>query len=574
MLNKLRIGPKLLLAPGVVLALLLLLATLACYGMSRQQASLENMVQVRATRLKAAADIAAGARQAHANAWQLLAWINGSFARERLNTLRGDIAQRHLALDGALATLAQVSGPDERGVVQASAAALDAYRASVVEAIDIALADQSLAANAMAKAEQHFGALDARLAQLAALEKTLSEAGYQQALAEFRQLVQWVVLLVLASIVLSLWVTVRVRRTMLDDIAAIADTADELAHGWLTVGTASCGRDEIADTSRALDRTIARLGATLRTILEAVHAIDSAAHDIAGGNADLSARTEMQASSLEETSGAMQALTCAVADNAASACRASELAARAALLAEGGGGAVEQAVRTMDQIKASSHRIVEIIGVMDAIAFQTNLLALNAGVEAARAGAQGRGFAVVAAEVRTLAQRSAAAASQIKALIAASVASIDAGSTSVNAAGAGMHEVVASVREVSEIIGCISAASAQQAAGILEVNLAVVQMDGMTQQNAALVEQAAAAASSLHEQTAHLARAVSVFKLDDVADGPDDLYRYCEDEMKVPMNAPALAQERRAHSSAMRTTRVQAIPARRGHGKATGRRQG
>ena len=561
MLNKLRIGPKLLLAPGVVLALLLLLAGLAWYGMVRQHASLENMVQVRAARLKAVADIAADARQAHASTWQLLAWINGSFARERLDALRADIARRHAALGGALEALTHVAAPAERDIAAASAAALAAYSASTAEAIELALADQSLAANAMHKAEQQFGALEASVGQLAALEKKLSEEGYQVAEREFRQLVLGMALLVLASIALSLLVTVQVRRAMLDDIGAIADTVDALAQGRLAAGAARAGRDEIGDTARALNRTIERLGGTLRAILDGVHAIDSAAHDIAGGNHDLSARTELQASSLEETAGALQALTGAVTDNAASARRASDLAARAALLAEGGGGAVQQAVITMDQLKASSHKIVEIIGVMDAIAFQTSLLALNAGVEAARAGAHGRSFAVVATEVRTLAQRSVAAAGQIKTLLAASVASIDAGNAAVNAAGAGMGEVVASVRQVNDIIGAISAASAQQAAGIAEVNLALVQMDGMTQQNAALVEQAAAAAASLHEQTANLAHAVSVFRIGEAETGPN-----CHPENTTEARGKApparTAPERRASASPMRERTARGLPYR------------
>ncbi len=548
MLNRLRIGPKLLLAPAVVLALLLLLAALAWYGMLRQHASLEHSVQVRAARLQAAGDIAGGIKHAHADAWKLLAWINGSFAKARVDALRGDVVRRHAYVDGALAELARLADPAEKAIVEASAAALAAYRVSVGDAFDMALADQSLAANAMHKAEQQFRSLDAELARLAALERALSVQAYQAGEEEFRQLVQAIALLVLVSIVVALLVTVLVRRAMLRDIFAIADVVDDMAHGRLSAGPASCGRDEIADTARALDRTILRLGQTLRTVLDAVHAIDSASEDIAGGNADLSARTEMQASALEQTAGAMQALTLAVADNAASAQRASELAAGAALLAAAGGCAVQQAVHTMDQVKASAGKIADIIGVMDAIAFQTNLLALNAGVEAARAGQQGRGFAVVAIEVRALAQRSAKAAAQIKALVASSLASIDAGSASVNAAGAGMGELEASVRQVDRIIGQISAAGAAQAAGIAEVNLALSHMDGMTQQNAALVEQASAAAASLHEQTANLARAVSVFRIGEIEDGPDDLYRYREDELDVP----ATQLERRAASSPMR----------------------
>jgi methyl-accepting chemotaxis protein len=488
------------------------------------------MVQVRAARLEAAAQVAAEVKHAHANVYQLLAWINGSFASERLEALSAEVVLRHASAGAALAQLARVADPSERAIVGASTAALAAYRRGVNDTIEMALVDQSLATNAMQKADKQFAALGAQLAQLSALEKSLSMAAYQRAGAEYRQLVAGMALLVLLSIALSLLVTMLVRRAMLADIHAIAGVVGALANGRLAAGSPGSGRDEIGDTARALDDTVVKLGATLRSVLWAVGSIDTASQEIASGNLDLSARTEMQASSLEQTAGAMQALTGAVAENAANARRASDLAAGAAQLATDGGQAVQRAVLTMDQVQASSRRIGEIIGVMDAISFQTNILALNAAVEAARAGAQGRGFAVVAAEVRILAQRSAAAANQIKTLIAASGESIAAGHASVNAAGASMGAIVAAVGQVNEIIECISAASAEQAAGIAEVNLAVGQMDGMTQQNAALVEQAAAAAASLHRQTVHLARAVSVFQVDAYEDGPDDLYRNEDDD--------------------------------------------
>jgi methyl-accepting chemotaxis protein len=561
MLNKLRIGPKLLLAPGLVLALLMLLSGGAYYGMVRQNASLENMVLVRAERLKAAADVSGEANHAHANIYQLLAWISGSFAKARLDALTAEITARHAAIGVQLDELARVSDPAERKLVEASTAALAAYRKSVRQTIELAQMDQSLATNSMQKADQEFGALTASLGQLSALEKTLSVAAYTDARAEFRTLVATMTGLVLLSIALSLLVTVLVRRAMLGDIRAISDVVDELAHGRLAgAAAANQGRDEIADTSRALDQTIANLNQTLRTILDSVHSIDTASHEIASGNLDLSARTEMQASSLEETASAMETLTEAVKENAGNARRASDLSASAAVLATEGGKAVERAVITMDQIKASSRKIVEIIGVIDGISFQTNILALNAAVEAARAGEQGRGFAVVAAEVRTLAQRSAAAAKEIKTLIAASVASIDAGSASVNAAGSSMGNIVASVQQVNDIIERISAASSEQASGIAEVNLAVGQMDGMTQQNAALVEEAAAAAGSLHEQTVNLSKAVSIFKIDGAPAHDEDAY---DDHAAYGYDQP---YERRSGASPMRAAppRAPSRPGRRG----------
>jgi len=550
MLNKLRIGPKLLLAPGLVLVLLLMLSGAAWYGMVRQNASLENMVQVRAARLKSVADVAGDAKYVHANVYQLLAWVNGSFAKARLDGLTTDIGNRHAAVKARLDELARIGTAAERQPIDASLAALAAYRKAVLETIEMAQVDQSIATNSMQKAEKDFGVLNAQLAQLAALEKSLSEEAYAAARAEFHSLGTSMVVLVLLSIGVSLAVTMRLRRAMLRDIGAISDVVREMADGKLTGSAASSGRDEIADTSRALDQTIANLNRTLRSVLGSVRSIDTASKEIASGNLDLSTRTEMQAGSLQQTASAMETLTTAVKGNASNARLATELAAEAARLAQGGGDAVGRAVATMESIRASSRKIVDIIGVIDGISFQTNILALNAAVEAARAGEQGRGFAVVASEVRTLAQRSASAAKEIKGLIADSVAIIDNGSASVNEAGASMGSVVASVQQVNDIINRISVASNEQAEGIAEVNLAVGQMDDMTQQNAALVEQAAAAAASLHEQTVNLARAVSVFQIEGeeapqaVADEDGD------DEAIQPVQA-----ERRGPGSAMRGAR-------------------
>jgi len=550
MLNKLRIGPKLLLAPGLVLVLLLMLSGAAWYGMVRQNASLENMVQVRAARLKSVADVAGDAKYVHANVYQLLAWVNGSFAKARLDGLTTDIGNRHAAVKARLDELARIGTAAERKPIDASLAALAAYRKAVLETIEMAQVDQSIATNSMQKAEKDFGVLNAQLAQLAALEKSLSEEAYATARAEFHSLGTSMVVLVLLSIGVSLAVTMRLRRAMLRDIGAISDVVREMADGKLTGSAASSGRDEIADTSRALDQTIANLNRTLRSVLGSVRSIDTASKEIASGNLDLSTRTEMQAGSLQQTASAMETLTTAVKGNASNARLATELAAEAARLAQGGGDAVGRAVATMESIRASSRKIVDIIGVIDGISFQTNILALNAAVEAARAGEQGRGFAVVASEVRTLAQRSASAAKEIKGLIADSVAIIDNGSASVNEAGASMGSVVASVQQVNDIINRISVASNEQAEGIAEVNLAVGQMDDMTQQNAALVEQAAAAAASLHEQTVNLARAVSVFQIEGeeapqaVADEDGD------DEAIQPVQA-----ERRGPGSAMRGAR-------------------
>jgi methyl-accepting chemotaxis protein len=522
MLKKLRIGPKLLLAPGLVLVLLIVTAAAGYYGMVRQNTSMENLVRVRAERLKAAADISGEARYAHAHIYQLLAWVNGSFAQSRLDAVGKEIKARHAGVEAGLRQLAAASGVNEaeRKLVEQSLQSLAAYRKAVLETMDMAQMDQSIATNSMAKAETQFLQLNDQLAKLSALQKQLSEQAYARASGDFAALTTTMAVVVLLSIALSLGVTMAVRGAMLRDIRGIADVVVALAAGRLGAGRRNDGSDEIADTARMLDQTMSNLTQTLGTILTAVRSIDTAAHEIASGNLDLSTRTEMQASSLEQTASAMDSLTLAVQQNAANAQQACKLAASATDMAQRGGAAVQQAVQTMTSIRASSRQIVDIISVIDGISFQTNILALNAAVEAARAGEQGRGFAVVASEVRTLAQRSAAAAKEIKTLIAASVATIDSGSASVHQAGERMGDIVDSVREVNDIIARISDASAEQALGIAEVNQAVGQMDDVTQQNAALVEQAAAAAESLQDQAVHLSQAVSVFKVEPPAAAP------------------------------------------------------
>jgi methyl-accepting chemotaxis protein len=270
---------------------------------------------------------------------------------------------------------------------------------------------------------------------------------------------------------------------------------------------------EIGDLCAGVNGMLDTMSGVIATITESCGTISTASREIAMGNTDLSQRTEEQASSLEETSASLEELTGTVRQNADNAQQANKLAASASEIAQRGGNVVKEVVQTMDGISQSSRKISDIIGVIDEIAFQTNILALNAAVEAARAGDQGRGFAVVAAEVRNLAQRSANAAKEIKALISDSVGKVDSGSKLVASAGQTMEEIVTSVRRVTDIMAEISAASQEQSTGIEQVNTAVAQMDKITQQNAALVEEAAAAAKSMEEQTDGLADMVAAFIL-------------------------------------------------------------
>ena len=276
-------------------------------------------------------------------------------------------------------------------------------------------------------------------------------------------------------------------------------------------------QDEVGELAGAFNRFVASLNKTISEVRGSTTTIAAASSEIAAGNMDLSSRTEAQASSLEQTAAAMEELTSTVKQNAENASQANQLVVAASTHALKGGEVVGQVVSTMGSITDSSRKIVDIIGVIDGIAFQTNILALNAAVEAARAGEQGRGFAVVAAEVRNLAQRSAAAAKEIKTLIGDSVEKVDAGSRLVDEAGDTMNRIVASVKQVADLMSEIAAASHEQSQGIGQINQSITSMDDATQQNAALVEEAAAAARSLQDQAACLARVVSVFKLDESA---------------------------------------------------------
>ncbi len=303
-----------------------------------------------------------------------------------------------------------------------------------------------------------------------------------------------------------------VTETGLQDVNRVANA---LAKGDLTQTIVKDYPGIFGETKAAVNGTVTNLKDLVGQIKDSTDTINTAAKEIASGNADLSQRTEEQASSLEETASSMEELTSTVKQNAENAKQANQLAISSSDIAVKGGAVVGEVVTTMDQINEASRKIVDIISVIDGIAFQTNILALNAAVEAARAGEQGRGFAVVAGEVRNLAQRSAAAAKEIKQLIDNSVEKVEGGSKLVAQAGQTMEEIVTSIKRVTDIMSEITAASTEQSAGIEQVNLAITQMDEVTQQNAALVEEAAAAAESLEEQAQNLSVAVATFKVDE-----------------------------------------------------------
>jgi methyl-accepting chemotaxis protein len=321
---------------------------------------------------------------------------------------------------------------------------------------------------------------------------------------------------ILTSIPVLILIYPFIHRVVTLPLSQGVQVARGIAAGDLSQDIAVNSNNEVGELQRALQEMNQGLMRIVRQVRLGTDTIFSASRDIAKGNMDLSRRTENQAGTLETTAYSMQALTDAVNHNADDARRANGLAQSASAVAVRGGEVVDQVVHTMASINQSSRRIVDIIGVIDGIAFQTNILALNAAVEAARAGEQGRGFAVVAAEVRSLAQRSAMAAKEIKTLIDNSVSQVDAGGALVQQAGATMTEIVDSIRHVTNIMGNIADASSQQTEGIARVNQAIGEMNHATQQNAALVEQAAAAAQSLQDQAAQLEDVVSIFKTGDV----------------------------------------------------------
>ncbi|MFZ6771088.1 methyl-accepting chemotaxis protein [Undibacterium sp. SXout7W] len=343
--------------------------------------------------------------------------------------------------------------------------------------------------------------------QHAAMKITFDESQNNYRSAMLSMVVIGVLTLTLGSF--AAWL---ITRTIVGPVKNAAAFANHIANSDLTNTIEVTGHDELADMLQSLQQMQTNLLSTVSQIKSSTETITVASQEIASGNADLSSRTESQASSLEETASSMEELTSTVRQNADNARQANQLVVSATNVAVKGGEVVGQVVNTMGSIKESSRKIVDIISVIDGIAFQTNILALNAAVEAARAGEQGRGFAVVASEVRNLAQRSASAAKEIKTLIDDSVSKVEQGSKLVDDAGKTMDDIVNSVRHVADIMSEITAASQEQSSGIEQVNLAITQMDEMTQQNAALVEQAAAAAESMEEQALTLAQAVSVFK--------------------------------------------------------------
>jgi len=426
------------------------------------------------------------------------------------NRIQGEMARQSAEL------AVRLPAGEARALVEAFAAAharmakdyQKGYEAFVAAGLDPAAGDEAVKGMDREPARL-LGEAVAKLARMA------DEAATEAAATATRA--NWMApLLMLAAFAAAAAAGVVFSRGLVRPLGSAAVAARGISEGNLTMPIDRGGDDEIGQLLAALSDMQASLARTVAAVRGNAESVATASQQIAQGNADLSGRTEQQASALQQTAATMDQLSGTVRNNAGNAEQANQLARTASEVAGRGGSVVGEAVQTMKRINESSRRIAEIIGVIDGIAFQTNILALNAAVEAARAGEQGRGFAVVASEVRSLAQRSATAAREIKSLISASVEQVEQGSELVDQAGATMQEVEASIRRVTDIVSEISSASAEQASGVSQVGQAVSHMDHMTQQNAALVEESAAAAESLKRQAHDLVAAVAVFRVPEV----------------------------------------------------------
>jgi methyl-accepting chemotaxis protein len=437
--------------------------------------------------------------------------------KDKLSNIYQSIDVNKKTIDEALQTLDNLAySPEEKALLAEIRKSRVAYVTSFSRVARLLAEGQRDEAASMMSGETlpALDVLQERITAIVDLQKKLVDAGGTQARQYIESARNLMIGLGLAAVLIGTGLAYVITRSISRPLHEAVHIAQTVASGDLTSSIVVQTRDETGQLLQALKEMNESLKTIVGEVRVSTDTIATASSQIASGNQDLSSRTEEQASSLEETVAAMEELTSTVKQNADNARQANQLAGSASEIAVKGGAVVLQVVDTMGSINESATRIVDVISVIDGIAFQTNILALNAAVEAARAGEHGRGFAVVAAEVRKLAQRSAAAASEVKTLIGDSVDKVNVGSKLVTEAGTTMNEIVASVRRVTDIMGEITAASEEQSAGIEQINKAMNQMDEVTQQNAALVEEAAAAAESLKGQAGNLAQVVGVFKLD------------------------------------------------------------
>jgi methyl-accepting chemotaxis protein len=511
--NNLRVATKLWLGVGVIMAALAVLIGFAAFRMSSLQADSDVKQSELNARVKA---VTTWAGLTETNSIRTLAVITATFDSGIEPALNNAIAATTNTISEVQKSIeAMPLDKDEVSQMQKIADARKVMSAVREQALKQKADNDSEEAVRTLKGK-YIPAVTAYLARLHELvdmeEKaraTFLENTSQSRASVARILAACFVLLFAGTLAGSGWLIRSIRRPLVQ----ANNLASSIAKGDLSRQIETSRGDEFGDLMKSLAAMNESLGRMVHQVRQSTDSIATASAEIATGNNDLAQRTEQTSSNLQSTASSMNQLTSTVQQSASNARQASTLAADASAVAEKGGAVVQQVVFTMEEINASSRKISDIIGVIDGIAFQTNILALNAAVEAARAGEQGRGFAVVASEVRSLAQRSAAAAKEIKLLIGSSVDKVASGTKLVSDAGITMSDIVQSVRKVADVIGEITAASTEQSSGIAHVNQAITNLDQMTQQNAALVEESAAAAESLREQADQLARAVAVFKI-------------------------------------------------------------
>jgi methyl-accepting chemotaxis protein len=504
--SNLKIGVRLALAFGALIALCVLLGGIALHGMQLLRAEWQSFEGETLARRVAATKgyVALGDGIHHFKNYV----IRGKDYDQKF---AADMA----AVDKAVAEYRAAGSlaADEDALLKEIAGGAGKYRAAIAKLVEMRGKGVTASAEldgAVSGADREMGAALAKLLELADKNTRKASEDMNATIAQAQALLGATLGVIVLLAGLGAWLITRSITRPLKEAVAVADA---VAQGDLNKSIEARSKDETGQLLASLKAMTESLREIVGKVRTASESIGTASSQIASGNQDLSSRTEEQASSLEETASSMEELTATVKQNAENAKQANQLAVGASGVAAKGGKVVGEVVSTMGSINESSKKIADIISVIDGIAFQTNILALNAAVEAARAGEQGRGFAVVASEVRSLAQRSAAAAKEIKGLIEDSVSKVESGSKLVDDAGKTMEEIVSSIKRVTDIMAEISAASAEQSSGIEQVNQAITQMDQVTQQNAALVEQSAAAAESMKEQAQGLIGTVSVFKL-------------------------------------------------------------
>jgi methyl-accepting chemotaxis protein len=519
-LANMKVGVRLGLGFALVLVLLVVVTVVGIVRMAQIQNRLDHVVSVSNVVTRLVVDMRNNVSERVTSLRTLTLMTDPADMEPELNrfkeqTAKYDALQQKLAQKFALE-----ASSEEKALLSKIKEAEGVAMPAIAKASELYLANNAMDATRVMVKEirpaqkKWLEALD-QLGQMEDKQNAQSQVDAEAAFAGARNFMLGLLALAVAiGVAAATFITRGLLKQLGGEPGYTAKIAGSIANGDLSIGI-----DTKASDSGSLLTEMKQMRNSLVDIVSQVrrgtHTITTASREISAGNVDLSSRTELQASSLEKTASAMEELTSTVKQNADNAREANQLAATASDVARKGGAVVSQVVGTMGEINSSAGKIADIIGVIDGIAFQTNILALNAAVEAARAGEQGRGFAVVASEVRSLAQRSAAAAKEIKTLIGDSVEKIGRGSKLVGEAGTTMEEVVDSVKRVTDIMSDIAAASAEQSAGIEQVNLSIIEMDGMTQQNAALVEQAAAAFQSLQDQAAELQRVVSIFKLEE-----------------------------------------------------------